>query len=338
MKKKLNTISLFSFLFLLLCSANTFSQSALYKASGKVIIGGETRWDYLAVEEASGRLFVSHASKVNVIDLASGTPIGEISELSGVHGIAFAPEYNKGFISNRDGQITVFELSTLKKTGSIKIDGKNPDAIIYDSFSKRIFTMNHSSNSVTAIDPQTEKVIGTFALQGVPEFAASDNNGKIYVNLEDKNAVNVFAAKELKVLAFWPITPAEGPSGMAIDREHKRLFCVGDNKLMAVLDINTGKVISTVPIGSGVDACAYDTNTNLVFSSNGEGTLTVIKEETPDTYKVLETVPTIKGARTMTLDEKTHNVYCTAAFDTGKKGTDGKPVRDFGVLILNYNK
>jgi YVTN family beta-propeller protein len=306
-----------------------FSQSAQYSLTGKIIIGGETRWDYLSIEESTNRLFVSHGAKVHVINLSDDKLAGEITELTGVHGIAFVPEFNKGYISNRDGQITVFDLKTLKKTGNIKIDGKNPDAIIYDSFSKRIYTMNHSSNSVTVIDPQKDEAITTIAIEGVPEAAASDNNGRIFVNLEDKSAINVIDTKTLKVTANWPIAPCSSPTGMAIDLKNKRLFTVGDKK-MAVLDINSGKVLAALPIGGGCDGCVFDPQTNLLFSSNGEGTMTIIKEETPDTFKEIATIPTQKGARTITIDYKTHRVFSLAVVE--EKGT---AVKNFCVLIID---
>lgn len=327
----LNTIITFV-LILFLGNKIAFSQPKLYEVSDKINIGGETRWDYLSIDYTYNRLFVSHASKVHVVDLKTNKLVGEISDLHGVHGIEFAAEFNKGFISNgRDSSITVFDLKSLQKLASIKINGKNPDAIIYDPFTKRIFSFNHSSNNATAIDAKTNSIIATFPLDGVPEFAASDLKGSMYVNLEDKSAVDVFDPQTLKVIAKWSIAPCEEPTGMAIDNENSRLFVVGGNKLMAVLDLTNGKVITTIPIGSGVDGCAYDSKTNLAFSSNGEGSITVIRQENPNKYNVVETVPTIKGTRTITVDTTTHNVYTLGAVENANE-------KMFSVIVLKKKK
>jgi DNA-binding beta-propeller fold protein YncE len=222
----------------------------------------------------------------------------------------------------------------LKETGSVKVGGKNPDAILYDSFTKRVFTFKNSSGNVTAIDAQSEKVIETFMLGGTLEFAATDLKGKIYVNIEDKSSVDVFDSKKLKLITKYDIAPCESPSGMAIDRKNNRLFVVGDNKVMAVLNLTSGKVIKSLPIGEGVDGCAFDPGTNLIFSSNGKtGNITIIKEESPDEFKVIDNVETARGARTITLDEKTHRIFTSALLTS--EGS-GKP--EFGVLVLESNK
>jgi len=327
----------FVILFLLFAlSGIVYSQTSSYKVSDKIVIGGETRWDYLSIDKTNNHLFCSHGTKVNVVDLSTNKVIGEITDLTGVHGIEFVPELNKGYISNRDGQINVFDLKTLKKLSVIKIEGKNPnpDAILYDAFTKKVYTMNHSNGTVSAIDPVKDVVTGMAVIEGTAEAAVSDNNGRLFVNLEDKSAVSVIDLKTMKVLAKWSIAPVEGPTGMAIDLKTKRLFTVGDNK-MAVLDITSGKLIAVVPIGGGCDGCAFDPSTGLIFTSNGEGNMTVIKEESPSSFKVVETVATQKGARTITIDERNHKVYMLAAFDTDQKDKDGKPVRNFGVLVLS---
>lgn len=335
MKKISSLISLFAMLFFVLSFANIYSQSAQYKVSGKIIIGGEARFDYLSVDESTNRLFVSHATKVHVIDLSTDKVIAEIADQTGVHGMAFVPEFNKGYISNRDGQVTVFDLKNMKKTGTIKIEGKNPnpDAIIYDAFSKKVYTMNHTGNSVSAIDPKNDTVIGTVAIDGVAEAAVSDEKGNIYINLEDKNAINVIDTKTFKVTAKWSIAPTDGPTGMAIDLKTNRLFTVGEKK-MAVLDITTGKVVTTVPIGGGCDGCVFDPASKLCISSNGEGTMTFVKEESPNKFSVISTVATAKGARTIAIDNKSKRIFTLAALDdSSKPGT-----KSFGVLILDNKK
>jgi DNA-binding beta-propeller fold protein YncE len=264
-----------------------------------------------------------------VIDLNNNSIVGEINNQHGVHGVAFAVEVNKGYITNgKDSSVTVFDLKSLRVIKSIKLDEKNPDAIFYEPISKRIFTFNNHSASSTAIDPTTDKIIATVKLDGDPEAPVSDSNGKIYVNLEDKSAINVFDAKTLKINNYWSVAPCESPSGLAIDRKNKRLFTVGRNNLMSILNAESGKLITTVPIGNHVDGSVFDSETMLAFSSNGEGTITIIKEVSPNEFKVIDNVPTQKGARTITLDEKTHRVY------TSTKLTANENSQSFGVIVV----
>ena len=307
-----------------------FAQSTIYKISGKIDIGGEGWWDYVAIDVPMHRLYVAHSTKVHVVDLSSNKVIGEIDNLQGVHGIAFADEFGKGFISNgRSNTVTVFDLKTNKTIDSISVNGKNPDAIVYDPFTKRIFTFNgHSSNS-TAIDAKTNKVVGTIELDGKPEFAVSNGSGLMYVNIEDKSEIVQFNPQTLKVLNVWPIAPGESPSGLALDVKNNILFSGCDNNLMMIVNAETGKVIGSVPIGGHVDGCAFDPETNLAFSSNGEGTLTVVKETSPTEFKVVDNVTTEKGLRTIALDPTTHKVYLIGNLE-GKDNT-----KSFGVLILD---
>ena len=310
---------------LLLNTSFLFSQNSVYKLSGTIDIGGEGRWDYIAVDVPAQKLYVSHGTKVHVIDLNNNKVIGEISNLNGVHGIAFADEFGKGFISNgRNDTVTVFDLKTLKTIDNIHVTGKNPDAIIYDPFTKRVFTMNGRSQNITAVDAKTDKIVGTIKLEGGPEFVVSNGKGLIFVNLEDKSKLVEFNPKTLKIIKTWSLTPGEGPSGLAMDVKNNILFSGCHNKLMAISNAKTGEVIETVPIGGHVDACGFDPGTNLAFSSNGEGTLTVIKEESPEKFKVVDNVATEKGLRTMALDPTTHNIYLP-----GMLGN-----KSFGVLIL----
>jgi DNA-binding beta-propeller fold protein YncE len=285
-----------------------------YKVVDKVKIGGDGGWDYAIVDTTAHRLYVSHATRVIVFDTETKSVVGEIPNTIGVHGIALAPEFGRGYTSNgRDSSVTVFDLKTLKVLANIKLKQRNPDAILYDPYSKRVFTFNGGSANATALDAESNEIIGTVDLGGKPEFAVTDLKGTIYVNIEDKSTVAVFEAKTLKVLAQWPLAPGEEASGLAIDRQHNRLFSVCSNKLMIVLDAVTGKVVASLPIGAGVDAAGFDPGTQYAFSSNGEGTMTVVKEETPDKFIVVDSVTTQRGSRTMALDAKTHKVYMAGA-------------------------
>ncbi len=299
-----------------------------YHVTREFQIGGEGGWDYLTADSAARRLYVSHFSKVEVLDLDSGKKVGEVTDLDGVHGIALAPELGRGFISNgRRSTVTIFDLKTLKTLSDVKATGQNPDAILYDPASSRVVAFNGRSKNATVLEAKTGKVVGTVELGGKPEFATTDLKGKVFVNLEDKSEIVALDAKSLKVLAHWPLQPCEEPSGMAIDRQHHRLLSGCANKLAAIVDSESGKLIGTVPIGDGVDANAYDPGTGLAFSSNGaDGTLTVIREEAPDRFTVAATVPTRKGARTLALDEKTHTVYlATAQFGPAPAPTAEQP-------------
>ena len=315
---------------ILLQPANLFSQNLAYKIVGVINIGGEGKWDYLSIDTTMQRLYVSHETRVHVINLDNNTLIGEIPNMHGVHGTAFAYEFGKGFISEGiNNSVTIFDLKTLKVINNVSVTGTKPDAITYDPFSKRIFTSNNKSADATAIDAKTNKVIGTIKLDGAPEASVSDLHGKMYVNLEDTNAVNVFDPKTLKVIAKWSVEPCEIPTGLAIDRKNKRLFSAGRNKLMAVVDLESGKVITTLPIGSGVDGCVYEPKFHLIFCSNVGGSITVIKQKSPNVYKVLYNIVTPMGAKTITIDEKTHRVYTIGIID-GENNS-----KSFGVLILD---
>ena len=266
----------------LLVSSVAFAQSGYHQIK-KITIGGEGGWDYL-IADGHGRVFVSHGTEVAVVDTRKGEVAGKITGLKGVHGIALAPEFNRGFISNGQGNnITVFDLKTLAKIGEEIPAGTNPDGIIYDPASKRVFAFNGRSGNATAIDAKTGKVAGTIALGGKPEFAAADGRGHVYNNLEDKSSVVEINSKTLAVEHTWPLAPCDGPSGMAMDTKTHRVFS-GCEKMMSVLDADTGKVITTVPIGAGVDATAFDPSTGYIFNSCGDGTLSIYHEDSPDKY------------------------------------------------------
>ena len=287
-------------------------------------LGGEGGWDYLTIDSSSRRLYISRATHVMVIDIDTGKSVGDIPDTPGVHGIALAPELGRGFVSDgREGMVTIFDIQSLKVISKVKA-GDNPDAILYDPASKRVFAFNGRSHDATAIDAATGTVAGTIKLEGKPEFAASDGKGEIFVNIEDKSLIDAIDPNKLEVKASWPVAPCQEPSGLAIDRKNRRLFAGCDNKMMAVVDADTGKVITTPAIGDGVDANGFDPGTGLAFASCGEGVLTVVKEESATKFTLVGNVPTQQGARTMALDEKTHNV----AVVTAKFGPPPAPTAD----------
>jgi DNA-binding beta-propeller fold protein YncE len=311
-----------------------------YKVLNKIKIGGTGGWDYVAFDNTNRRIYASHGTAVEVIDADAGKVVGQIAQLHGVHGIAIAPELNKGFISNgQSNSVTVFDLKTLAKLGE-PATGANPDAICYEPKTQRVFTFNGRSNDSTAIDAKTNEIVATFPLEGKPEFCVVDGTGKIYNNLEDKSEVIEIDAAKPAVLRRASLAPAEGPSGLAIDVKNRKLFSVCDNKMMAVLDITTMKVIATPAIGSGPDAAGFDTDLGLAFSSNGEGTLTIVKLVNGK-YEAVDTVTTERGARTMTVDQKLHRVYLLAAeygpAPEAKEGKKGRPPvlpDSFHVLVV----
>lgn len=297
---------------LFICSS-AYASSPGYHIIKRIQVGGEGRFDYLKLDPGARRLYISRGTHVMVLDIDTDKLAGDIPDTEGVHGIAIAPELDRGFTSNgRANTSTIFDLKTLKVLGQVKT-GEHPDCIIYDPASKNVFTFNGKSHDATAFDAATGKVAGTISLGGRPEFAAADGNGKIFVNIEDKNEVVELDSMKLTVENRFSLKPGEGPSGMAMDPEHHLVFSGCHNKLMTVLDTVTGKVIATSPIGKGVDANGYDPVTGLIFSSNGDGTLTVARELPRGGFEVAETVQTQKGSRTMAIDTKTHDIYLTAA-------------------------
>lgn len=294
-------------------AAPTAAAGSGYHLLKKVTIGGDGFWDYLGLDQANRRLYLSHSTHVVVLDADSLAQVGDIPNTQGVHGIAIAPESGRGFIScGGTSTVTVFDLKTLKTLGEVKT-GEGPDGIIYDPASQRVFAFDGRAKEATAIDAGSMAVAANIPLPGRPEFAAADGRGRVYVNLEDQSKVAVIDSKALKIDAVWPMAPCESPSGMAIDPVHHRIFSGCHNKLMAVIDTDTGKVVATPAIGQGVDANRFDPGTQLAFSSNGDGTLTVIHEDSPDSYTVVDNVQTQRGARTMELDPKTHRVFLVTA-------------------------
>ena len=284
-----------------------------YSVLKKIPIPGQGSWDYLSVDEGARRLYVSHGTQVEVLDIDSGSVVGTIPKTPGVHGVALAPELGRGFVSNGQAStVTIFDLKTLKPISEVPT-GQKPDAIIYDPATSRVFAFNGGSNSATAIEAATGKVAGTVDLQGGPEFAAADGNGFVFDNLEDESLVVKINSRDLKVEQRWPTAPCASPSSMAMDRANRRLFLGCRSKVMAVMNADTGQVITTLPIGDHVDATAFDSASKLIFNSNGEGTITIIHQDSPDKYSVVETVKTAPRAKTMALDPKTHRLFLSTA-------------------------
>jgi len=299
-----------------------------YKVINKIKIGGSGGWDYVACDSAGRRVYASHGTAVEVVDPDAGKVVGQIPQLHGVHGIAVAADLGKGFISNgQSNSVTVFDLKTLAKTGE-PATGQNPDAICYEPKTKRVFTFNGRSNDSTAIDAKTNEIVGTFKLNGKPEFCVADGAGHLYNNLEDTSEVIEIDAAKLTVTRRGSLAPCDGPSGLAIDVKNKKLFSVCGNKMMAVTDIGAMKVIATPAIGSGPDAAGFDPGTGLAFSSNGEGNVTIVKLVNGK-YEAVDTVPTEPRARTMAVDQKLHRIYLLAAefgpAPPGKGGKAGRP-------------
>ena len=324
-----------------------YGTAGSYKLLKEIPVGGEGGWDYLTVDESARRLYVSHATKVEVIDLDKDAVVGQIADTPGVHGIAVAPKLGLGFTSNgRENKASIFDLSTLKT--SSKVDtGENPDAILYEEGQEEVYTFNGRGRSATVFEAKTGKVVATIPLSSKPEFSVADTQaGRIYCNLEDKSAVAVIDAKAHKVLSTWPIAPGEEPSGMAYDAQNKRLFLGCGNKLMVMMDSETGKVVGSVPIGQGVDATKFDSGTMLAFCSCGDGTVTIAHEDSPDKLTVVQTLKTEPRARTMALDTKTHKIYLAsarfgAATDQpagGKKGRPSAVPGTFKVLVYGMEK
>ncbi len=301
-------------------------------------IPGTGGWDYIAVN--GDKLYVSHSTQVNILSKTSGDSLGVIPNTTGVHGIAFIPSLNKGYTSNgKLNNVSVFDLTSNAVLKQIET-GQNPDAIFYDPYSKKIITCNGRSKDLTVIDPVTEKVVFTVPVGGKPETAVSNQAGKIFVNIEDKNEIVVIDANKFEITAHWPLTPGEAPTGLAMDVKTNRLFAgCGDNKWLVVVDAANGTVVDKLPIGDGCDGVAFDPSNSTVYTSNGEGTMTVIKELSKDKFEVQATVNTKKSARTITVDTGTHKVYLPAA-DIGEPAAGEKRGRmvpgTFQVLVFGW--
>ena len=306
-----------SLLFISFCISSCIGQT--YHVSKKINISGDEGWDYLAVDEVNQHLFVSHGSVVNVVDLKTDKTIATISDTKGVHGIAIANDLNKAFITDgKDNAVTIVNLTTFELIEKVTIEGQKPDAVLYDQFSNKVLTYNAKSSDATVLDAVTNKEVKTIPLGGKPEFSVTNTKGLIYVNIEDKNEIKTIDATKLEVTATWSIAPGDEPSGLAIDLETNRLFSVCGNNLMIIVDASNGKIIKTLPIDDGCDGVAFDAKKKLAFSSNGIGTITVVKEDNANSFSVVETVKTQKGARTITLNKTTNQLYLSTA-DFGAK-------------------
>jgi DNA-binding beta-propeller fold protein YncE len=320
------------------------AQEGPYKAAKEIAIGGEGGWDYLSVDAPAHRLYVSHATKVVVVDTQLNKVVGEIPDTPGVHGFAIAADLGRGFSSNgREAKVSIVDLKTLKLIQKVDT-GENPDAILYEPSKKEVWAFNGRGKSATVIDAQSGKVVATIALEGKPETAQADSKaGKVFVNMEDLNAIKVIDIATKKVTATWPIAPGESASGMAIDLDTHRLFIGCDNKLMLMVDNTSGKVVYSVPIGEGVDSNWFDPATKLAFSSNGEaGTVTIAHEDSPSLLKVVQTLKTKQGARTMALDPITHTIYLAVTdYEPRPAGSKERPkavAGTFRVLVYQMAK
>ncbi len=289
-------------------------EAAQYRIAHRFQVPGDEGWDCLAADSATQHLFVSHGNCVQVIDENSGHLIGTIANLGHVHSIALAPALGKGFITDgKDSQAVVIDLHSLQILAKVKTTGANPDLAVFDEYSGRVFVCNGKSANATVIDAKTDRVVGTIPLHGKPEFAVSNGLGRVFVNLEDQSKLAVIDVTTLQVIHTWPIAPGQSPSGLALDRKHHRLFLGCDNRMMVVLGAQSGKVVATLPIGEHVDGVDFDPVLQRAYSSNGDGTLTVVQEVSPDSFFVRENALTQKGARTSTVDLKTHHLFLPTA-------------------------
>jgi hypothetical protein len=285
-----------------------------YEKVRTIAIGGEGGWDFLEVDAANRRLYVTRATRVVVVDLDREAVVGEIADTPGVHGVAFVADLNRGFTSNGgDSTATVFDTKTLKTLGKVKANGR-PDIIYFEPLSRRVFTFNHGTNDTTAIDPDSMQAVGTLALGGAPELAVSDEKGHIFVNLEDTSELVEFDARTLKILNRFSLAPGEEPTGLAFDPKQRKLFSTCANRKLVVMDADSGKVVQTLEIGPGPDGCIYDAQSGLIFCPcGGDGTLSIVRELSPGRYEVARTIKTQVSAKTIAMDPKTHRLYLSAA-------------------------
>ena len=315
---------------------NVHAQSG-YKITKTFHISSSGGWDYTASDPGSNNLYLSHGTQVNILDRTTGDSVGFIPNTTGVHGIAFVNALGKGYTSNgKINTVTVFDLKTFKILGQIET-GKNPDWIMYDNFSKKVVTSNHTGGDISIIDPTTDKVVNTINIGGKLETSVSDNAGKLFINVEDKSEIAVVDLAKNEVVARWPFAPSEGGTGLSIDTKTKRLF-VACEKALVVLDATNGKIVATLPTGADCDGDVFDAGTNLIFAACGDGTLTVIKEISGDEFKVIENVVTKHGAKTIAIDPKSHNIFLpTAEYEPMAEGVKGRPKMiggTFQVLVL----
>ena len=324
----------------LLLVASPSRGAETYHLLKEIPIGGEGGWDYVSIDEASRRLFVSHATKVVVVDLDTDKVVGEIADTPGVHGIALAPRLGRCFVSNgKENKVGIVDLKTLQTLSKVDT-GENPDAILFEPVQNEVYAFNGRGKSATVVEAKTGRVVATIPLPGKPEFATTDAQaGRVYCNIEDKSVVVAIDIKTHSVVNTWPIAPGESASGMAIDTAHHRLFLGCDNKLMVMMDSASGKVLASVPIGRHVDANAFDPATQLAFSSNGEGNVTIAREDPPDKLTVVQTLTTAPNARTIALDPKSHRIYLPTAKTEPVAGGRPKVVPEtFKIMVFGLEK
>ena len=321
--------------FLVFLATAALAAGADYKVVATWKLGGDGGWDYLTADSDGHRLFIARATRVMVIDTTSGKQVGEIPDTPGVHGVALDVEIGRGFTSNgREDTVSVFNLKSLAVEKKIKV-GSGPDAILYEPFSKRVFTFNGKGHDTTAIDASKGEVAGKLDLGGKPEFMTSDEKGTVFVNIEDTSEIVAFDPQKLTVKSRWKLEGCEEPTGLAIDRKNRRLFAgCGGNKKLAIVNADSGKTVATPAIGEGCDATAFDAGWGLAFASAGDGTITVIKEDGPDKFSVVQTVMTQKAARTMALDEKTHHLFTVTANVSGTRENRKIEPDSFVVLVV----
>jgi hypothetical protein len=347
MRKRFTLLTILSSLAVaIIFSAVAFSHAASPAPAGSgyhviktVAVGGEGGWDYIYVDSDTRRVYVSRGTHTMVLDADTYAVVGDIPDTQGVHGIAIASDLGRGFTSNgRSNDVTIFDLKTLKAIGNVKTDA-NPDAILYEPVTKRVFTFNGRGKNATAINAADGTVLGNIDLRGKPEFAAADGKGSVYANNEDSSELHHIDAATLKELHHWPLAPCKSPSGLAMDVKNRRTFSVCDEKVMSVVNVDTGKVVATPAICEGPDAAGFDPSSGYVFASCGDGNLTVIHEDSPDKYTVVENVPTKRSARTMGLDLKTHNIFLPAAdFDAPAAGERRGKMKPGSFVIVVVGK
>ena len=325
----------------LVSQSAAYAQSDHFAVTRRISIGGEGGWDYLTPDPARGRLFVTHGTSVVVVDEDSGKILGTIPDTPRVHGVELVDTLGRGFTTNGgDDTVTMFDLESLAVLDRIRIPGNNPDAVLYDPASKRLFTFNGSSSDATAIDPATAKVVGSIDLGGKPETGVADGTGRVYVNIEDASELKVFDARSLEVAATWPLAPCEEPTGLALDNETHRLFVACSNEMLAIVDAETGALVTTVPVGAGCDGVKFDPELHLAFASAGEdAVLTVVREKSANAFEVVANVPTQTGARTLGLDLERHAIFLsTAEVDPSAphdaRGRPGYRPDSFMVLVV----
>jgi YVTN family beta-propeller protein len=308
-----------------------------YKIEVSAALGGEGFWDYLTIDSAAQRLYIARSNRIMIVDidpqhgkLDKNKLLGEITGVDGAHGVALVPDLGRLYVSSgKDNSVRVIDLASLKETAALKA-GAKPDAIIYDPASKMVLAFNNGGTTVSVIDPAKNAVAGEIELGGAPEFAVADGKGKVFVNIEDKSEVVELDIAGRKVVNHWPLKPGDTPTGLALDVDHQRLFstCRG-TKTMVVMDASSGKIIASLPIGDGADGAAFDPDSQNAFSSNGDGTLTIVHEDSPDKFTVTQTLKTLPGARTLALDPKTHKIWLVSG--TGRSG----PKQEFTLICVS---